>query len=163
MRGENYHHFKNEFGEMKAAVGTVFDGYSSLCDSIASTVDFNESLSNIILMIFEAEELTVGMLSKIEVFEGHRGNGHGKAMFSRFIQNISSKTDVDIIFARIENRQLPGFSLQRFYEKEGFEPVLKSYGELLMANKGYAKILKEALLAHAPRHALITEAYSCDY
>lgn len=143
-------HIANEYGELRAALSGPGSDYTEICDSIDSTTDFNEHVTNIVLMAMESKQLTVGILTKIEVFDAHRGNGYGRSMFDKFMSEISSSTHVDLIFARVDNRQRPGFSLQDFYAKAGFEPVLKSCGDLLMVNKGYAKEFKDIIFQHCP-------------
>lgn len=154
MNQNPYLIIKNEYGEMRAVISPPEDFYSDVCYSIDLTSDFDESITNIVLMALEAKGFTIGMLIKIEVVSSHRGSGHGRALLSEYMDKIVPNTDVDLLFARVDNRQQPGFSLQDFYERAGFEPVIKSSGDLLMVNKGFAKELKQLISEHAPLGAL---------
>lgn len=78
----------------------------------------------------------IGFLGSILIKEDHRGKGLGKEFMEDFMEKISSKSDIDFLFARIDNPQLNNFKLDKFYKKYGFESVIYNNSEMLMVNKG---------------------------
>ena len=138
---------KTDRFEMYAAISMSPDEFHVISDSVSMTSDFDETphwvpCEDHLVKCFQR----VGMLTKIFVHDEHRGANHGNAMMQCFMTEISANTDIDILFARIDNGQRPGFCLQTFYEGYGFESVIKIGGELLMVNKGHANELRKLLL-----------------
>lgn len=104
--------------------------------------DFDLDLSSFLLMYIEEKFEKIGFLGSVYVDGRERGKGIGKELMDKFDEKISSKTDIDFLYARIDTPQDKGFDLLEFYEKRGFEAVKYSNGELLMINKGHANEIK---------------------
>lgn len=69
-------------------------------------------------------------------------------LVDEYIQSIGSQSEVDVLFARVDNEQPTGIDLRAFYESRGFESVHKCDGSLLMVNKGYKAHFVDKLLPH---------------
>lgn len=87
----------------------------------------------------------VGLLNILHVDTAQRGTGIGKELVQSYCDKIASHTDIDLVFARVENPQTTGIDLEAFYEQFGFESTFYAAGELLMVTKGKADQIAEAL------------------
>lgn len=131
--------------EIKTIINSSEDNYIEIEDNLLMNTDISEYKLEKILEYFKEHNLTVGMLTSIEVEESERGQGVGRKLMNYFEENIITKTDVDILIARKLNKQNEGFDLELFYEKYGFEGLLLEDGDLLMVTKGYRSKLDNYL------------------
>lgn len=140
--------YKDSDCELVAVLGVDEDSYEMLTDQIDMTIDFNDYFLERLHEVLRENYDRVGCLVKIEVHPDKKGMGLGHQMMSCYEQDIGSQSDVDILFARITNPQEKGFSLRKFYQDRGFEPIKVDDGSLLMANKGQAKEIMRHLGLH---------------
>ncbi|MGD1527020.1 hypothetical protein [Vibrio owensii] len=140
--------YKSDCCELVAVLASDEDSFEMLEDQIDMTIDFNDHFLERLHNVLQEQFSRVGCLVKIEVDEQAKGNGLGASMMDCFDRDIGSQTEVDILFARINNPQHKGFSLRTFYEKRGYEPIRFEDGSLLMANKGKASELIQLLGLH---------------
>lgn len=143
--------FKKSSRDVTVVGVLATDEYSlmEMKDQVDMTIDFNDNFLEKFFDYMEAQYGSIGCLVKIEVDEQSRGKGFGNTGMAWYQESVGNHTDVDILFARIENKQLNGFNLKKFYEKHGFEAVKYSEGNLLMINKGQAEKIREALIPSA--------------
>ena len=137
--------FKSEYGELNSMIGTDEFGMEYISSSICQNSDMNDDLIDKLTDYFNEKKLKVGFISSFLVKDEYRGFGVGSKLMNTFKKEIMSKTDVDILLARTENKQHKGFELENFYKKNGFEPVFLEDGDLLMVSKGYELILDDVL------------------
>lgn len=132
------------YGSLVTVVAGDESSHEMLSDQVNMTIDFNDNFLESLFTVLQDKYENVGLLVKIEVGEEHRGSGKGNSLMNDFSNDVSAKTDVDILFARINNKQKEGFKLKEFYQKHGFDPVWISEGNMLMVNKGKGpEILKQ--------------------
>lgn len=103
-------------------------------------------LSDLELIIENAGYTNIGLLNVLQVDSACRGKGLGKQLVNAYCERISPRTDIDLIFARIEAPQETGLDLEKFYEGFGFQTAFYAAGEALMVNKGAADMIAEALV-----------------
>lgn len=116
----------------------------------AGAAAFSERHMTALAMVLEDKGWNIGLLAHVQVDAALRGQGIGAALLRRYAEEIMPHTDVDIVFASVELPQRPGFTLQKFYGALGFEPVMLSSGDLLMASQGKAAELREDLRPARP-------------
>jgi ribosomal protein S18 acetylase RimI-like enzyme len=133
---------KKGMGRLTCVFSEGFDDRSQLSLQIEKLSDFDLDLSSFLLMYIEEKFEKIGFLGSVYIDGNDRGKGIGKHLMNEFENKVSSKTDIDFLYARIDNPQDKGFDLFEFYEKRGFEAVKYSNGELLMVNKGHANEIK---------------------
>lgn len=133
---------EKEGGQLKASFSSSCSDRGAMMLLLEQLCDFNSNQLNNLLMFFDERFEKIGFLGSIHVEKEARGTGVGRELMTEFQDNIASKTEVDFLFARIDNPQQEGFDLMEFYEKLGFEPVKYSKGEMLMVNKGHAAEIK---------------------
>lgn len=153
---------ENEFKEykinssyLKAIIANNEEEIESISDSISMNSDISDSKLEKIIEYFQENNLKVGFISSFEVEVESRGQGIGKQLIETFKKNIVSKTDVDILLARNNNKQNEGFDLEKFYQKNGFKSVLLESGDLLMATKGYDLVLDNLLNLKEERQKIV--------
>ena len=157
---DNYFRISTPRGEMRAVLARTVDEHECVLDTMSATSDFNDNWISCIFQYLEENQLRVGLLTKIFVAPKARGQGHGRELLQAFMQNISAYSDIDLLLARISNRQADGFSLLRFYGDQGFEPIRFNCGDMLMANKQHAAALQKILDIHHPIRRASTSPYS---
>ncbi len=138
----------DEGGTLVSVLATDEYSFNMIGDQICMTIDFHDGIIERLEQVLQEKYKSVGLLVKIEVAEGENGKGHGDRLMTVFKSQVSAKTDVDILFARIENKQAEGFCLRSFYEKRGFEAIKMDQSSLLMANKGQAKVIEGEIFPH---------------
>jgi GNAT superfamily N-acetyltransferase len=146
-----------EQGEVCGVIASCDDSYEMMEDQIYMTIDFNDNYVEKLLDLLQKNYKKSGLLVKVEVNEESRGKGFGADLVDTYTDSIGKFTEVDILFARIKNKQKDGFKLQEFYEKRGYEPVKFSENNLLMINKGQAKIIIEQM---SPKNNIISNECS---
>lgn len=153
---------ENEFKEykindsyLKAIIANNEEEIESISDSISMNSDISDSKLEKIIEYFQENNLKVGFISSFEVEAENRGQGLGKQLIEKFKEDIVSKTDVDILLARNNNKQNEGFNLETFYQKNGFKSVLLESGDLLMATKGYDLIFDNLLKLKDERKRIV--------
>ena len=134
---------KEEDYDLVAVIANNEDSLDTLKDQVDMTIDFNDSFLEKLFEKMNERYGSIGALIKIQVSDNARGIGIGSKLMESFESDVSSKTEVDLLFARINNNQRKGFSLKKFYENRGFEAVKYSEGNLLMVNKGQAKVIMD--------------------
>ncbi len=97
------------------------------------------------LCVVEDNFTSVGYVSNIRIEPEHRGEGHGRKLFNDFFERHLKHTEVDILVALTDPPQVAGFDLLAFYRRRGFEVVFSENGEVLMANKGKAALIRAQL------------------
>ena len=144
---DNYITFKTKNGEINIVYSDKedFEGLEMISDNITQNTDISESKIEKIFNYFKEKNLSVSLLSSLEINEKYRGKGEGKKLLERYEKEITNKTDVDVLIARTENKQNKGFILEKFYEKYGFKGIILDSGDLLMFSKGYDMVLEEYL------------------
>ncbi len=153
---------ENEFKEykinnsyLKAIIANNEEEIESISDSISMNSDISDFKLEKIIEYFQENNLKVGFISSFEVEAENRGQGLGKQLIEKFKEDIVSKTDVDILLARNNNKQNEGFDLEKFYQKNGFKSVLLESGDLLMATKGYDLVLDNLLNLKEERQKIV--------
>lgn len=124
--------------------------YDQMFLSLSESSGFCEKKLTTLFLVLDVEAPRVGLVLHVGVSPKARGQGGGSELMRKFKEQIGEHTDVDFVLASVEIGQAEGFSLRKFYEDRGFEPVMFSHGELLMANKGWARKLKEYLQPPRP-------------
>ena len=154
---DNYITFKTNKGEINIVYSDKddFDGLEMISDNITQNTDISESKIEKIFNYFKEKNLSVSLLSSLEINEKYRGKGEGKKLLERYEKEIMNKTDVDVLIARTENKQNKGFILEKFYEKYGFKGIILDSGDLLMFSKGYDMVLEEYLNLDQERKKMI--------
>ncbi len=150
---ENFYVGGNELCEIKGFLAKDDEGIEDLMDCIDMTIDWPDVLMERLQETLCDIEGNIGLLIKVEVDESLQGEGRGGALLNEYIEAVGTQSAVDILFARVDNEQVTGIDLRKFYESRGFESVHKCDGSLLMANKGFRAHFLERLLphrAHAP-------------
>lgn len=104
-----------------------------------------EALLGDALCVVEDNFTSVGYVSNIRIEPEHRGEGHGSKLFNDFFERHLKQTEVDLLVALTDHPQIVGFDLLAFYQRRGFEVVFSEGGEVLMANKGKAALIREQL------------------
>lgn len=137
--------YKNDNVDLVAVLAECEYSMEALIDQVDMTIDFNDYFLEKFFEKLSDKYSRIGCLVKIEVDEESKGKGLGNKLMNCFERDISSKTEIDILFARVKNKQKKGFNLKKFYEKRGFEAVKFSEENLLMVNKGQANLLKKEL------------------
>lgn len=139
---------ETNFGSLTTVIADDEFSHEMLSDQISMTIDFNDTFIEKLEDILRTKYAKVGLLVKIEVEDEYKGRGKGTALMKDFKDSVSDKTDVDILFARIRNKQNAGFNLQDFYKSHGFDPVFVSEDSLLMINKNQGQKILEEILPH---------------
>ena len=103
-------------------------------------------LSDLQCVVDDAGFTDIGLLNVLQVDQECRGQGLGKKLVQSYCDQIAPKTDIDLVFARVENIQATGLDLEKFYESFGFQAAFFAAGEALMVNKGKADMIAEALV-----------------
>lgn len=154
---DNYITFKTKNGEINIVYSDKedFEGLEMISDNITQNTDISESKIEKIFNYFKEKNLSVSLLSSLEINEKYRGKGEGKKLLERYEKEIMNKTDVDVLIARTENKQNKGFILEKFYEKYGFKGIILDSGDLLMFSKGYDMVLEEYLNLDQERKKMI--------
>lgn len=154
---DNYITFKTKNGEINIVYSDKedFEGLEMISDNITQNTDISELKIEKIFNYFKEKNLSVSLLSSLEVNEKYRGKGEGKKLLERYEKEIMNKTDVDVLIARTENKQNKGFILEKFYEKYGFKGIILDSGDLLMFSKGYDMVLEEYLNLDQERKKMI--------
>lgn len=134
---------KEEAYDLAVVIANNEESLDMLTDQVNMTIDFNDLFLEKLFAKMNERYGSIGALIKIEVSDNAKGTGVGSKLMELFESDVSSKTEVDLLFARINNKQRKGFSLKKFYENRGFEAVKYSEGNLLMVNKGQAKIIMD--------------------
>ena len=129
-------------GSIKGASSSSVSDRGPLSIQVGELSDFNDGLVNNLLMYLDERFERIGFHGSIYVEEDARGTGIGREIMAEFKSRAVNKTEMDFLFARIAHPQSTGFDLLEFYEKQGFEPVKYSNGEMLMVNKGHAAEIK---------------------
>jgi Acetyltransferase (GNAT) family. len=148
---------KNQHGRIEAAFSTRYEEFRDVVNMVGEMSGANEEKINSLLCFVEDRFQRVGFIGSVLVDKDKRGEGFGAALLKEYLNTVGKKTEMDFLFARIENPQKKGFSLLEFYKKHGFEPVMISNGELLMVNKNHANEIKNELF---PRVKQEFEAFS---
>ena len=154
---DNYITFNTKNGEINIVYSDKedFEGLEMISDNITQNTDISESKIEKIFNYFKEKNLSVSLLSSLEVNEKYRGKGEGKSLLEKYKKEIMNKTDVDVLIARTENKQNKGFVLEKFYEKYGFKGIILDSGDLLMFSKGYDMVLEEYLNLDQERKKMI--------
>ncbi len=154
---DNYITFNTKNGEINIVYSDKedFEGLEMISDNITQNTDISESKIEKIFNYFKEKNLSVSLLSSLEINEKYRGKGEGKKLLERYEKEIMNKTDVDVLIARTENKQNKGFILEKFYEKYGFKGIILDSGDLLMFSKGYDMVLEEYLNLDQERKKMI--------
>lgn len=123
---DNYITFKTKNGEINIVYSDKedFEGLEMISDNITQNTDISESKIEKIFNYFKEKNLSVSLLSSLEINEKYRGKGEGKKLLERYEKEIMNKTDVEVLIARTENKQNKGFVLEKFYEKYGFKGII---------------------------------------
>ena len=120
----------------------IGDLFLTINDTSAFPIDV---LSDLQCVMADMGFNSVGLLNILHVDPEHRGTGMGKQLVQSYCDKIAKHTDIDMVFARIENPQATGIDLELFYEKFGFESAFYASGELLMVTKNNAEQIAEAM------------------
>lgn len=134
--------------QIKAVLADTEEGMDELMDSIDMTIDWPDVLLDRLREALCELKGPIGLLVKVDVDESLRGQGRGGALVNEYLKEIGSKSQVDILFARVDNEQATGIDLRSFYQSRGFESVSKCSGSLLMVNKGYRAHILERIWPH---------------
>ena len=152
---KEFKEYKINSSYLKAIIANNEEEIESISDSISMNSDISDSKLEKIIEYFQENNLKVGFISSFEVEVENRGQGIGKQLIETFKKDIVSKTDVDILLARNNNKQNEGFDLEKFYQKNGFKSVLLESGDLLMATKGYDLVLDNLLNLKEERQKIV--------
>jgi ribosomal protein S18 acetylase RimI-like enzyme len=147
--------FKSEKGELNAIIAIEDYEIDEISDSFAMNSDISESKLDLIFDYLREHNLKVGFISSFEVSEEYRGQGAGRELMNLFNEQVAKTTDIDLLFARNNNKQKEGFNLEDFYKRNGFRSVFLESGDILMVTKGYDKIFDKLLNLKEERKRIV--------
>lgn len=147
--------FKSEKGELNAIIAIEDYEIDEISDSFAMNSDISESKLDLIFDYLREHKLKVGFISSFEVSEEYRGQGAGRELIDLFNEQVTKTTDIDLLFARNNNKQKEGFNLEDFYKRNGFKSVFLESGDILMVTKGYDKIFDKLLNLKEERKKIV--------
>jgi ribosomal protein S18 acetylase RimI-like enzyme len=147
--------FKSEKGELNAIIAIEDYEIDEISDSFAMNSDISESKLDLIFDYLREHNLKVGFISSFEVSEEYRGQGAGRELMNLFNEQVAKTTDIDLLFARNNNKQKEGFNLEDFYKRNGFKSVFLESGDILMVTKGYEKIFDKLLNLKEERKRIV--------
>jgi GNAT superfamily N-acetyltransferase len=142
---KQHFNIKNQFGYLDAVFADGQEDYDILLGAISETTSFDDHAINALFHYLEDVDMSVSMASRIHVHQEYRGQGHGAEMMKKYLKEFELKTDIDILFARVDTPQNNGLSLIGFYQQLGYNPVHKSNGDFLMVTKGHELGIKNLL------------------
>jgi len=142
---DEFKEFTTNNGVLKAIYARNYLEIESIEDSMLMNSDLSENKIEKINKYFIDNNLKVEIISSFGVNEDSAGKGEGRTLMNQFKGEIMSKTDVDILLARNNNKQAKGFVLEDFYKKYGFKAIALEDGDMLMATKGYDVVLEDLL------------------
>lgn len=152
---EHLKKIKSEKGELNAIIAIEDYEIDEISDSFAMNSDISESKLDLIFDYLREHNLKVGFISSFEVSEEYRGQGAGRELIDLFDEQVAKTTDIDLLFARNNNKQKEGFNLEEFYKRNGFKSVFLESGDILMVTKGYDKIFDELLNLKEERKRIV--------
>ncbi len=136
---------KNEYGRIRGLTISDISNIDEIYEAMSFGVNANQNMVDLFLSAIEEQYNSVGFIQNVFVNQDSRGKGFGKALLDAFLQKECGFTEVDFLFASTCHAQRKGFNLVAFYRNAGFEPVFASNGDIFMANKGQAKVLKSLM------------------
>lgn len=140
-----YINYETQKGYIKTILSRDNEELESVKDNIYMNTDISESKLEKMFEYIEENNLKVGVVADLKVYDEYKGQGQGKKFMDYFKSEIMPNTDVDILLARTKNIQNKGFVLEDFYNKYGFKSVVLEDGDLLMVSKGFDQILENIL------------------
>lgn len=136
---------KNDHGRIRGLTISDIANIDEIYEAMSFGVNANQNMVDLFLSAIEERYNSVGFIQNVLVNQDSRDKGFGKALLDAFLQKECGFTEVDFLFASTCHAQRKGFNLIAFYRKAGFEPVFASNGDIFMANKGQAKVLKSLM------------------
>tara|TARA_Y100001960_G_C14782601_1_gene888015 strand:- start:7968 stop:8558 length:591 start_codon:yes stop_codon:yes gene_type:complete len=155
IKMEHLKKIKSEKGELNAIIAIEDYAIDEISDSFSMNSDISESKLDLIFDYLREHNLKVGFISSFEISEEYRGQGAGRELIDLFNEQVAKITDIDLLFARNNNKQKEGFNLEEFYKRNGFKSVFLESGDILMATKGYDKIFDKLLNLKEERKRII--------
>ena len=155
IKMEHLKKIKSEKGELNAIIAIEDYEIDEISDSFAMNSDISESKLDLIFDYLREHNLKVGFISSFEISEEYRGQGAGRELIDLFNEQVAKITDIDLLFARNNNKQKEGFNLEEFYKRNGFKSVFLESGDILMATKGYDKIFDKLLNLKEERKRIV--------
>lgn len=152
---EHLKKIKSEKGELNAIIAIEDYEIDEISDSFAMNSEISESKLDLIFDYLREHNLKVGFISSFEVAEEYRGQGAGRELIDLFNEQVAKTTDIDLLFARNNNKQKEGFNLENFYKRNGFKSVFLESGDILMVTKGYDKIFDKLLNLKEERKRIV--------
>lgn len=134
-----------EHGRIRGLTISDIANIDEIYEAMSFGVSANQNMVDLFLSAIEERYNSVGFIQNVLVNQDSRGKGFGKALLDAFLQKECGFTGVDFLFASTCHAQRKGFNLVAFYRNAGFEPVFASNGDIFMANKGQAKVLKSLM------------------
>lgn len=137
--------FELPHGKLESAFAKNYSEQGHILNAINRLTAFQHDSEKINALFYYLDDFTpsIGMVGSVLVDRSARGKGVGSNLMDQYMKEISSHTDIDILFARTDGPQRDGFSLEAFYQGYGFKAVHKSCGELLMVTKGHEEAIME--------------------
>lgn len=136
---------KNKHGRIRGLTISNISNIDEIYEAMSFGVNANQNMVDLFLSAVEEQYNSIGFIQNVLVNQDSRGKGFGKALLDAFLQKECGFTEVDFLFASTCHAQRKGFNLVAFYRNAGFEPVFASNGDIFMANKGQAKVLKSLM------------------